>query len=101
MDYTRRMSLQLIYFWSKKIHRLAMWVMTVLGTGMAVGGLVLHRELEGEWIPALIDTSLIRYWHNKIASPFALFLAVMIGTGLIMWAVPKILANRVVKSVKS
>lgn len=95
------MTWQLIYFWSKKIHRLAMWVMTVLGTGMAIGGLVLHRELEGEWLPTFIDTTLIRYWHNKMASPFALFLALMIVTGLVMWAVPKILSNRVAKSVKS
>lgn len=101
MDYTRSMSWQLIYFWSKKIHRLAMWVMVVLGTGMAVGGLVLHRELEGEWLPSIIDTVFVRYWHNKMATPFALFLAIMIGTGLLMWAIPKILSAKVVKSAKS
>ncbi len=78
-----------------------MWFATVFGSAMAIGGLVLHRELEGEWLPTLIDTVFVRYWHNKMATPFALILAAMIATGLIMWIVPKILANRVVKSVKS
>lgn len=92
--YTGGMSWQLVYFWSKKIHRLTMWLVTVLGIGMASGGLLLHRELEGEWIPEFINTLTIRYWHNKLASPFALVLAIMIGTGILMWGIPKILSKR-------
>lgn len=61
---------------------------------MAGGGMILHRELEGEWIPPELDTLLIRYWHNKMASPFALFLTIMIVTGLLMWAIPKILSRK-------
>lgn len=88
------MSWQMVYLWSKKIHRLAMWVVMFLGLGMAGGGMMLHRELEGEWIPPMVDTLLIRYWHNKMASPFALFLMIMIVTGLLMWAIPKILTRK-------
>lgn len=84
----------MVFVWSKKVHRLAMWVIIVLGTGMAGGGLLLHREVEGEWLPAVIDTGLIRFWHNKLATPFALVLAIMMVTGIFMWMVPKILARR-------
>lgn len=93
--YTGDMSLQLVYFWSKKLHKLAMWFVAVLGTVMASGGLMLHRELEGEWIPSMIDTMFIRYWHNKLSTPFAFFLMIMIVTGLLMWGIPKLLSRKV------
>ena len=65
---------------------------------MAGGGLMLHRELEGEWIPSFVDTIFIRYWHNKMATPFAFFLMIMIVTGILMWGIPKILSRRVVRA---
>lgn len=75
-----------------------MWLVTIMGIGMAAGGLVLHRELEGEWIPSVINPLTIRYWHNKMATPFALVLMIMIGTGLLMWGIPKILSKRAERS---
>lgn len=92
------MVLQQVYVWSKKIHRLMMWVVLVIGLGMMVGGLVMHRELEGEWYPPFIDSILVRELHNTMAVPFALALGVMMATGLLMWGVPKILSKRVNKS---
>ena len=88
------MQLQQIYIWSKKIHKLMMWVLLLIGSGMMIGGLVMHRELEGEWYPPFIDSALVRELHNKMAVPFSLALGVMMLTGLIMWGVPKILASR-------
>lgn len=74
-----------------------MWVVLVIGSGMMVGGLVMHRELEGEWYPPFIDSALVRQLHNTMAVPFALALGVMMLTGLLMWGVPKILSKRVNK----
>lgn len=88
------MSWQQLFLWAKKIHRLAMWVTVVLGLVMTGGGLVMHQELAGEWVPAAIDTSLVRYWHNRLAIPFALFLTAMMVTGILMWGIPKILSKR-------
>lgn len=92
------MSWQLVYLWSKKIHRLAMWLMLFLGAGMTMGGLILHREVEKEWLPLFVDTGLIRYWHNQMATPFALVIVIMSVTGFLLWAVPKILAKKATKS---
>lgn len=74
-----------------------MWILLFIGSGMTIGGLVMHRELEGEWYPPFIDSSQVRELHNRMAVPFALTLAVMMLTGLIMWGVPKILSKRVGK----
>lgn len=94
------MSLQFVYVWSKKIHRLMMWVVLFIGSGMMVGGLVMHRELEGEWYPPFIDSVLVRQLHNTMAVPFTLALGVMMLTGLLMWGVPKILAAKVKQPVR-
>ncbi len=50
----------------------------------------MHRELEGDWIPQ-IDMLWIRGWHNRVSTWFLVVLLVQIGTGLLMWGVPKIL----------
>lgn len=88
------MSYQQLFLWSKKIHRLAMWVVMLLSIAMGGSGMVMHRELEGEWLPELIDTLVLREWHNRLSTPFAIFLGIMLITGLIMWGVPKILSKR-------
>ena len=88
------MSLQLIYAWSKKIHNWMMWLMLLIGSGMTIGGLIMHRELEGEWYPSFIDIVLVRWLHNQMATPFAIVLGVMMLTGVVMWGVPKILIHR-------
>lgn len=86
--------LQQVYLWSKKIHNLMMWVVLSIGSGMMFSGLVMHRELEGEWYPPFVDTALVRSLHNKMATPFTLALSTMMVTGLAMWSVPKILSRR-------
>lgn len=71
-----------------------MWIVILIGSGMTAGGLLLHREVGGEWIPAGVDMTLVRQLHNLMAVPFALTLGLMILTGLLMWGVPKILAQK-------
>ena len=73
---------------------MAMWIIMVLGIVMAGGGLILHRQVEGEPLPLAVDTRLVRYWHNELATPFALILGVMMVSGLLMWMAPKILARQ-------
>lgn len=85
--------MQKAYVWSKKIHRLMMWVVLFLGSGMMLGGVIMHQELEGEWYPTLIDTALVRNLHNQMAIPFTLALLTMMVTGIVMWGVPKILSR--------
>lgn len=61
---------------------------------MMFGGLVLHRELEGQWYPPSIDTLMVREMHRNMAVPFALALGLMMLSGFFMWVVPKILQRR-------
>lgn len=88
------MSLQLVYTWSKKIHRLAMWFAILLGVPLATSGLLLHKIVEGESLPFPIDPLQIRWLHGKVSTPFALILALMMVTGFLMWVIPKILSRR-------
>ncbi len=71
-----------------------MWITMVIGSGMTLGGILMHRAIEGEWYPPFIDLLLVRELHNKMAVPFALSLGIMMLTGLLMWGVPKILGRR-------
>lgn len=91
--------MQLLYVWAKKIHRVVMWVALALGSGMMFGGLVMHQQLEGGWIPPGVDTLLVRELHNTMAVPFTVALLLMMITGLIMWIVPKILSKRINKPI--
>lgn len=59
-----------------------------------VGGLLLHKEVEGEPIVGVEVIQQVRYFHNQMAVPFALTLAFMMLTGLLMWGIPKILKRR-------
>ncbi len=88
------MSWQQIYFWSKKIHRLAMWFSIVFGVPLALSGVMIHKLMEGEFFLIPFDESTVRFVHNKVSNPFALTLAVMMVTGFLMWLVPKIMSAR-------
>ena len=93
-DYTVDMSWQLIYFWSKKIHRLAMWFSIFFGVPLALSGVMIHKLMEGEFFLIPFDEPTVRFVHNKASNPFALTLAVMMMTGFLMWLVPKIMSAR-------
>lgn len=65
---------------------------------MMMGGLLLHKEVEGEPIVGVETMQQVRYLHNKMAVPFALTLGLMMLTGLLMWGIPKVLSHKVIKS---
>jgi hypothetical protein len=88
------MSLQVIYFWSKKIHKVSMWVVVVLGSWMMLSGFLMHRELEGSSLPAGIEVDFFRFWHNALSQYFLVFLLAQMVTGLLMWGVPKLLSAK-------
>jgi len=88
------MQLRSLYFWSKKIHNLVMWLVIALGGVMMMGGLLLHKEVEGESLPQFIDMILVRRIHNLLAVPFTLVLGLMMATGILMWLLPKLMRNR-------
>lgn len=93
------MFLQKLYFWSKKIHKIVMWGVVVLGLWMMFSGYLMHKELEGEaWLspqPMLF----LRFWHNKVSSYFLVVLLIQMVTGLLIWGVPKMLGSKPIKPV--
>lgn len=94
------MTLQQLYAWSKKIHNWSMWLAVIFGIPLAISGLLLHKIVEGEggWIP--IDPAIVRWAHGQVSNPFALVLAVMMVTGMMMWGVPKLLRLKSANLVK-
>jgi hypothetical protein len=83
-----------IYFWAKKIHKVCMWGVVVLGSWMMLSGFFMHRELEGSALPASIDVDFFRFWHNAVSQYFLLFLLLQMVTGLLIWGVPKLLNGK-------
>ncbi len=71
-----------------------MWVAILLGTPLAISGLMLHKIVEGEGAIIPIDPDLVRWMHGKVSTPFAITLALMMVTGFVMWAIPKILSRK-------
>lgn len=86
--------MQQVYAWSKKIHRIIMWVVVVLGSWMMLSGYLMHKELEGEPILKESAMAFMRSWHNGISQYFLVALLLQMLTGLSMWIVPKMLSQR-------
>ena len=61
-----------------------------------IGGLLLHKEVEGEPVLNVVSMQQVRDLHNLMAVPFALTLGVMMVTGIVMWGMPKLLKSRIV-----
>lgn len=87
------MTLQQLYVWSKKIHVWSMWFAILFGIPLAISGLLLHKIVEGDNILSLIDPRQVRWVHIQVSNKFALILAIMMTTGFLMWAIPKILSR--------
>ena len=81
-----------LFFWAKRVHVWTMWLAIGLGGVMTVTGLALEDIDEGGGLLSLVvDPLLIRVVHRSLASPFALVLGLMIGTGFLMWVLPKLM----------
>ena len=88
------MNLQLVFLWSKKIHRWLLWFVTLLGSWMMLSGYLMHKELEGE-SPVSVEIMLfLRTWHNEVSSYFIIVFTLMMLTGLSMWGVPKLIQRQ-------
>jgi len=81
MDYTKDMNINQIYLWSRQIHKLIMWICIVTGVPMALTGLLLDDG----------GNSTIRLVHRLLSKPFAISLAGLMVTGVVMWGVPVLL----------
>lgn len=88
------MQLQQVFYWSRKIHTLLMWLAILFGVPLAITGVLLHQIVEGESSFFLLDPYMVRWLHSKVSNPFALVLAGMMITGFLMWIIPKILSKR-------
>lgn len=81
---------QKLYIWSKKIHRLAMWITIVLSILMGSTGLLLEAEISGQrsGLRSLFNMKAVRSLHGATGKWLVLALSIMIMTGLVMWAYP-------------
>jgi len=79
-----------VFIWSKKIHRLTMWLAIILGIPLSLTGIMMEKSNLFE--PRLGIQTLItaRSLHRTISTKFALVLAMMMVTGFLMWVIPEI-----------
>jgi len=75
-----------IYLFAKKIHRLLVWAVVIFGLLMMGTGLILKYPKFGEVLG--LDWEPVRYLHNQLSTYFAIVLAIMILTGLVMYIYP-------------
>jgi hypothetical protein len=82
--------MQLIYFWSKKIHRILMWLAILLGVPVAVTGVLMESETLATFV-ALQDWGYrVRVLHRMLSTKFALVLLLMMVSGFLLWLIPKL-----------
>lgn len=82
-----------VYTWAKKIHKIVMWVVVVLGAWMMISGYLMHHELAGD-LRFDIDMEFVRYWHDGISQYFLVALLLQMISGLTIWAVPKLIQRK-------
>lgn len=75
-----------VYFLSKALHRLTIYLVTFLAGCMTATGLLLKYPLPA--LTQFLNLELFRFIHNKLSLYFALALFVMIVTGIYMYLFP-------------
>ncbi len=78
-----------LYLFCKKIHRLLVILMIVLGSIMAGTGYMMH---EGVYI--LVSAIQIRFFHNNLSILFSIILGIMSLTGLYLFLFPYLKVKR-------
>ncbi|VVA44469.1 conserved hypothetical protein [Candidatus Roizmanbacteria bacterium] len=73
-----------LYLLAKKIHRLLVLIIAVIGVLMAVTGTLLKYTLISKKL-TFIDLGLMRSLHNNLSPYFAVVFLGMLITGLIMY----------------
>lgn len=76
-----------IYLLAKKIHRLLILFVTILGLAMVSTGLMMKYPVLFDWF--LLDPGTIRWIHSTLSTYFAIVLLSMMVTGLAMYFVLK------------
>lgn len=76
------------YQLSRKIHRLLVLLITVLGLAMAGSGLLLKYPSFVSQSLSFIDLGLLRYLHNRLSPWFGILLTLMALTGVVMYFYP-------------
>ncbi|HBD02501.1 MAG: hypothetical protein UX38_C0001G0073 [Microgenomates group bacterium GW2011_GWC1_46_16] len=88
---------RVIYGWSKKIHRFAMWLVIGLGIPLSFTGVIMENRALGKWASSLGWGRNVAWLHGKISIEFTVVLAIMMVSGFSMWVIPKILQKKLVK----
>lgn len=68
-----------------------MWFAIVLGIPLAVTGVIMENESLNLWAARMDWGYKVRELHRMVSTKFALVLAIMMVTGVLMWAIPKLI----------
>jgi hypothetical protein len=82
------MNLAKLSIWARKIHRILVSFVTISGLIMMMTGLVMRNSTEGETFLPFIDPTAARTVHGNTSAIFAVFLGLMILTGLFLYMYP-------------
>lgn len=74
-------------YYSRKIHRLSLWFVVILGLIQMITGLTMKYPV---WFP-FFDQGSVRLLHFQTAGYFALAFGIQMLTGLIMYIAPWLL----------
>lgn len=86
------MSLNKIYLFSKKIHRIFMLVTILSVLVMSSTGGFLKFPMLAEFVG--VDSGLMRYVHNQFSIVLSVLLVIMMTTGLVLYLIPELLKSR-------
>lgn len=76
-----------LYILSRKIHRIMVLIISVIGLLIAGTGILLKYTFISEKL-SFIDLGLIRFLHNNLSPYFAIVFLGMLITGLFMYLYP-------------
>lgn len=86
IEYFGKMMIKL-YLFSKKIHRVLVLIITVIGVLMSITGVLLKYTFISTKF-SFIDLGLIRFIHNNLSPFFVIIFFGMMITGIIMYLFP-------------
>jgi hypothetical protein len=82
------MTLGKLAVYARKIHRILVLFISVLGVAMAITGLTLHEAEEGGSFLPYLKADFAGEVHNSLSTYFAFVLGLMIITGLMLYLYP-------------
>ena len=83
-----------VYMISRKIHRILVLIILVLGLLMTITGILLkYTSIATEYLTR-IDLNFVRYLHNQLSTYFGAILILMTITGIWMYFYPSWTAHK-------